>query len=165
MKDTVIALASLGLLLGCARGDRQNSMFCGLQMQEAGFRIMDQFPRGTALITDPPPELFQQRIPTRAMGHPTGYSMGAQGDSGVVLGFTGEGMPALPGFGVALVDDSSEVFRGVVIFETAPGEGFPRIGTIVGESSEIPLYAMRIYWHSVNSEDCPLFGTLDSTAQ
>jgi hypothetical protein len=160
---TIVFLGAM-VLTGCGERDLQNSTFCGLIMQEAGFRIMDQFPRGHALLTAAPPELFSEQIPTRAMGHPTGYSIGASDGTGqAILGFVGEGLPALPGFGVALVDDSSEVFRGVAIFEAEPGRGFPQIGTITGSGSSVPLFGMRIYWPSVSNEDCPLFGTLDTS--
>jgi hypothetical protein len=79
------------------------------------------------------------------------------------LGYDGEGLPSEPGFAVAIVDDSSEAFRGVLIFETNPPEGYPELGVVAQGANSVPLFGLRIHWSSVNSEDCPIFAAPDSS--
>jgi hypothetical protein len=101
-------------------------------------------------------------VPARVVGRGTAHALAARTDSGVALGYEGEGFPDRPGFGVALVDDSSEVFRGVLIFDSDGPADYPQIGTVSSASSTVPLYAMRITWSRVSNPKCPLFAP-DST--
>jgi hypothetical protein len=65
------------------------------------------------------------------------------------------------------VDDSSEVAHGVLIYDKEVQDAMPRIGTISGSASTIPLYGLRVNWPSVNDARCPMFagGIADSAAQ
>ena len=69
----------------------------------------------------------------------------------------GEAFPRTPGFGVLLVDDSSEVTRGVLIYDKEEQERVPKLGTITGTRSTIPLYGLRVNWNGVSDAKCPLF--------
>ncbi len=63
------------------------------------------------------------------------------------------------------MDDSSEVCRGILIWDKEPPpEDFPRIGTIADANTAMPLIGVRVNWPSVNSERCPLFAELDTSA-
>lgn len=153
----------LPLLAACG-GDRnpENSAMCGLAAVAAGSMILDQFQGRTTVMDHAPPDL-QGTVPTRIVGRGTARALVARTDSTVSLGFEGEGFPQIPGFAVALVDDSSEVFRGVIVFESAGPVDYPQIGTIASATSSLPLYAMRVSWSRVSNDRCPLFATADTT--
>jgi hypothetical protein len=136
---------------------------CGLTFMASGNRVLDQLATGTSLLQTPPEEMQSGYVPTRAIGYGASRSMAAMNGDSVILGYEGEGLPDTPGFGVALVDDSVEVFRGVLIFAPGPPP-YPQLGTIVGANHTIPLFGMRIHWSSVNSDRCPLFPSPDTTA-
>jgi hypothetical protein len=151
------------MLLACG-GDRnpENSARCGLAAMAAGSMILDQFQTRTTVMDAAPPDLAGT-VPARVVGHGTTHALVARTEAGFALGYEGEGFPEIPGFAVALVDDSSEVFRGVIIFESAGPADYPQIGVISSATSSIPLYAMRITWSRVSEPRCPLFAGADST--
>ena len=160
--------ASVFLLLtfcaACGGGNRQNSALCGITMIASANRVLDQVPNTYALLSEPPEALTAGYVPTRVVGFATARSMAtSDGEGPLTLGYDGEGLPAEPGFGVAIVDDSSEVFRGVLIFETNPPEGYPELGVVAQGENSVPLFGLRIHWSSVNSEDCPIFAAPDSS--
>jgi hypothetical protein len=157
-------LLLLTLALGACHSERnaENSATCGITALAAGNVILDQFQGGTTVLHAPPPGLLGD-VPARVVGHGTATALAARTDSGVVLGYSGEGFPDRPGFAVALVDDSTEVFRGVMIFESNGPADYPQIGTISSASSTLPLYAMRINWPAVSNPKCPLFAARDTT--
>lgn len=153
----------LPLLAACG-GNRnpENSAMCGLTAVAAGSMILDQFQGRSTVMDHAPPDL-QGTVPARIIGRGTTFALVARTDSTVSLGFEGEGFPQIPGFAVALVDDSSEVFRGVIVFESDGPVDYPQIGTISSATSSLPLYAMRITWSRVSSDRCPLFASADTT--
>jgi hypothetical protein len=152
------------LILVACGGDRnpENSAVCGLAAMAAGSMVLDQFQGRTTVMETAPPDLAGT-VPARVVGRGTARALVARTETGLSLGYEGEGFPAIPGFAVALVDDSSEVFRGVLIFESAGPADYPQIGTISSATSSIPLYAMRITWSRVSDERCPLFAAADRT--
>jgi hypothetical protein len=151
------SLLLLPLALACA-GDRnpENSATCGFAALAAGSMVLEQFQGRTTVIPSAPPDL-QGTVAARIVGRGTMRALVARTDSTVTLGFEGEGFPETPGFAVALVDDSTEAFRGVLIFESDGPADYPQIGTISSATSTLPLYAMRVNWHRVSDERCPLF--------
>jgi hypothetical protein len=157
-----LLLLTLALAACGSQRNAENSAVCGITAIAAGNRILDQFQGGTTVLHAPPAGL-EGEVQARVVGRGTASALAARAESGVVLGYNGEGFPDRPGFAVALVDDSSEVFRGVVIFETNGPADYPQIGTISSASSTLPLYAMRINWSSVNDPRCPLFAPRDTT--
>ena len=158
-------LLLLPLVLACV-GDRnpENSAVCGLAAMAAGSMILDQFQAATTVMPTAPTDLAGT-VPARVVGRGTTRALVARTESGVSLGFEGEGFPEHPGFALVLVDDSSEVLRGVLIFEADGPVDYPQIGTISSATSSIPLYAMRVNWARVSNERCPLFAVGDSTAR
>jgi hypothetical protein len=155
MKRLPILLLPLALACG---GDRnpENSARCGFAVLAAGSMILDQFQGGATVISDAPADLAGT-VAARVVGRGTTRALVARTESGVSLGFEGEGFPAYPGFALVLVDDSTEVLRGVLIFESDGPADYPQIGTISSATSTLPLYAMRITWSRVSDERCPLF--------
>jgi hypothetical protein len=155
----------LMLLAVACGGERnsENSAMCGFSAVAAGTMVLDQFQGRTTVMPNAPPDLTGT-VPARVVGRGTARALVARTDSTVMLGYEGAGFPERPGFAVALVDDSSEVFHGVLIFESDGPADYPQIGTISSATSTLPLYAMRITWSRVSSEKCPLFAAIaDST--
>lgn len=143
--------------LACG-GDRnpENSAMCGFAILAAGSMVLEQFQGRATVMPTAPPDL-QGTVPARIVGRGTTRALVARTDSAVALGFEGEGFPAQPGFAVVLVDDSTEVLRGVLVFESDGPADYPQIGTISSATSTLPLYAMRVNWNRVSDERCPLF--------
>ncbi len=126
--------------------------------------IIDQLTHVYTALTEAP-EGLEGTIATRAVGYGTTPATAVVGDDGTVaVEYAGLGFPETPGFGAALVDDSSEVFYGILIWDMdPPPDDFPRIGTIADANVVMPLIGVLINWGIVNSERCPLFAALDST--
>jgi hypothetical protein len=156
-------LLLLPLALAACGGGRsaENSPVCGFAAVAAATVVLDQFQARTTVLDSAPPGLAGT-VPAKVVGRGTSQALAARSDAGVVLGYEGEGFPERPGFAVALVDDSSEVLRGVLIFESDGPADYPQIGTISSPTSTLPLYAMRITWSRVSDERCPLFTSADS---
>ncbi len=60
------------------------------------------------------------------------------------------------GFGVLVVDRSDRA-RGVVLFEGAPIENAPRIGTVTMGSSTVPLIGVQTDPARIEDPRCPFF--------
>ena len=142
----------------CACGgerDSENTVTCALQAIAGANVVLERFQAATTVLETAPPG-FTGTQPARVVGFGTGRALVAEGDQGIVAGFEGEGFPARPGFAVTLVDDSTEAVRGILIFETRGPADYPQIGTISGETSTLPLYAMMVRWSNVSTEECPI---------
>ncbi len=162
IRTPLLAALAVGTTLACGPRDRQNSALCGLTLMAGANRVLDQMANSFALLPEPPAELREGPVPTRVVGYATSQSELVETDSATVeLGYQGEGFPSFPGFAVALVDDSSEVFRGIMVFETDPPP-YNAIGTVSANGVNLPLYALRVNWSSVNSDECPIFYQADS---
>ena len=134
---------------------------CGFAAMAASSLVLEQFQKATTVMADAPDDLAGT-VAARVVGHGTHHALVARTDSTVALGYEGEAFPPIPGFAVALVDDSTEVLRGILIFDTDGPVDYPQIGTISSATSTLPLYAMRITWSRVSDPRCPLFAVSDS---
>lgn len=76
------------------------------------------------------------------------------------MGYQGTGFPAPPGgYGLLVVDDSSERAQGVLVYESEVPRGDPTLGSLAGVDRSIPLFGVRVAWAGVNNPRCPLLGT------
>lgn len=154
----LLAITLLGAVAACSEGNRnpENTMRCAIQAMGAANHVLERFQLGTTVM-DHPPTGLRDTVPARVVGHGTARALVAPNPEGIVAGYEGEGFPTRPGFAVALVDDSTEVFRGILIFETDGPANYPQIGTISSATTTLPLYAMRAPWSVVSTDQCPLF--------
>ena len=162
-----IAIFLLAAATGCGpREHSENSAICGITLLASTAVIVDQFNQLKEAPTEAP-EGLEGRVATRAVGYGTTPATAVIGDDGMVaVEYVGQGFPETPGFGTAMVDDSSEVFHGILIWDMdPPPDDFPRIGTIADTNLVMPLIGMLVNWAAVNSERCPLFAALDSIRQ
>jgi hypothetical protein len=156
MMRRLSTLSMIVALVGCAPRDPQNSAACGIMFMASGNRVLDQLVNFNAVLKSAPDEIKSGYVPTRVLGYRASRSVASVDGEMVVLQFEGDGLPDVPGFGLALVDDSSEVFRGVLVFEPDPPRYDP-IGSVTGAGKSVPLFGLRVQWSSVNSDRCPLF--------
>ena len=148
------------LTLAC-KGNPENSAACGFASIAGATMVLQYLPNQHARLNTPPGDL-KPVIPARVVGHGTSRALVTAGPGGLVLGYEGDGFPATPGFGLLLVDDSSEASRGVLIYDKEE-QDIPKIGTISGSTSTIPLYGLRVNWPSVSDPRCPLFAPAADT--
>lgn len=148
-------------LAACGGGSHtENSASCGFASIAGSNLVLQQFQARTTVMDSAPPGLDTGLVATRVVGHGTSASLAAQSSTGLVLGYEGDGFPPIPGFAVALVDDSSEALHGVLIFESNGPADYPQIGIVSAASGNVPLYAMRVAWHDVSAANCPLIGAV-----
>ena len=140
----------------CGKRSSENSAVCGFASIAGATMVLQYLPNEHARLTAPPGGL-ESCLPARVVGYGTSHVLVTDSPEGLVLGYEGAGFPATPGFGLLLVDDSSEVVRGVIIYDKEVQENVPKIGTISGSTSTIPLYGLRVNWSSVSDVRCPLF--------
>jgi hypothetical protein len=163
-----LSLLALVAVAACGPPNRgENSAICGITMLASATKIVDQINLLHKALSEPPQAVTEGLVPARVVGYGTTAAVAGMAEDGsAVVEFRGEGFPTRPGFGAALIDDSSEVFRGILIWDKEPPpDTFPQIGTIATESTVLPLIGIRVSWASVNSERCPIFANLDSLAR
>ena len=75
----------------------------------------------------------------------------------LVIGVNG-GLPAnvKPGFGVLIVDTGDKA-RGVLLYEGAPVEGAPEIGTVSIDHASVPVLGVQVDPAKFEDPRCPLF--------
>ena len=145
------------LAAACASPNLDNSAVCGIASIAGASMALQQIINEPARLTSPPGGLASA-IPARVVGYAPAKVLVTDAPNGLVMGYEGTGFPNTPGFGLLLVDDSSEVVRGVLIYDKEE-QDLPKIGTISGSTSTIPLYGLRVNWSSVSDARCPIFGT------
>jgi hypothetical protein len=93
----------------------------------------------------------------RLVAGPANSAVVGRADSVLVIGMNGS-LPAntKPGFGVLVVDQSGKG-RGVLLYEGAPVENAPEIGTVSFNSSSVPLLGIQVDPAKFEDPRCPLF--------
>ena len=153
----------LVLALTACESNPENSAVCGFAAMASAGATLQYMPNERARLTSPPGGL-PSVLPARVIGWGTSRVLVTDSPNGLVLGYEGLGFPSIPGFGILLVDDSSEVVRGVLIYDKETQDGMPTIGTISGSTSTIPLYGLRVSWGSVSDVRCPMFAVPKDSA-
>ncbi|HEX9579892.1 MAG TPA: hypothetical protein VF970_02180 [Gemmatimonadales bacterium] len=160
--NRAFAVLAAAALVACGRPS-ENSASCGFASIAAGAMVLQSLQNLNMVATTAPAQVPAE-LPARVIGYGTAQVMIGEGPDGLTMGYEGQGFPPVPGFGLLLVDDSTETPRGVLIYETEGPGGYPRVGTITGTNATIPLYGLRVHWPSLNAPKCPLFASRpDST--
>ncbi len=144
---------------GC--GGERGSAVCGFATVAGATMVLEQLRAGTKVLRSVPPDL-QGTVRARAAGYAVGEALSGQSSEGVVLSFEGEGFPTRPGFGLILVEDSTDSFKGVLIYDLSPPRDYPQLGVITDGGVTLPVYGLRVAWGLVSDRRCPLFGPADS---
>ena len=162
MKPSALLAAPLILLAAC-HGNPENSAACGFTAMAVASRLVQSLQDLSHAVTKPPSDVPAE-LPGKVVAHGTTPVTTSRSATGLALRYTGEAFPKIPGFGLLLVDDSTEAVRGVMIFEPDPPKGWPTLGTIEDGSTTLPLLGMRVHWADLNAPRCPMFQPLDSSA-
>jgi hypothetical protein len=151
-------------LLAACRGNPENNAACGFTSMAVASRLVQSLQDLSHVVNTPPTDV-PPLMPGKVVAHGTSRVTASRTDAGLALRYEGEAFPTLPGFGLLLVDDSSETVRGVMIFAPDPPKGYPQLGTIANGATSLPLLGMRVHWADLNAARCPLFQPLgaDST--
>lgn len=152
----------LALLAAC-RGNPENNAACGFTSMAVASRLVQSLQDLSHVVNTPPTDV-PALLPGKVVAHGTARITASRTAKGLVLHYGGEAFPTVPGFGVLLVDDSTETVRGAMIFAPDPPKGYPQLGTIDDGSTTLPLYGIRVHWDDLNAPRCPMFQPLDSGA-
>lgn len=145
------------LVAACSRGASSGSPTCGIALIAGPTLIQQQLTNARAVITDPPRGLPDSLPALVIQQRPGAVIVGRDAEQRVSMQYRGPGFPA-QGWGLLVVDDSSQRAMGVLIFESPEPTLHPKIGTIAGGSTVLNLYGVRVDWSSVSNPRCPLFG-------
>jgi len=154
----------MAVATGCAAPNPENSAACTITMLASANRVLDQMRSGAKTLSFPPDDLVGT-VPARVVGLGTRAAMAANGPDGAVVGYEGDGFPLQPGFGLVIVEDSAETFKGVLIFDLEPPQHLPQLGTVSNVNITLPLFGTRVSWAAVSNDRCPLFGPIPSETE
>jgi hypothetical protein len=129
---------------------------CGLAALAGPTALLGQF--GVAGQTlDAPPRRLPERLVVRLVAGPAYPAILGRSDSMLVLGVNGA-LPAnvKPGFGVLILDPGSRA-RGALLYEGAPVENAPEIGTVSIQNITVPLLGIQVDPAKFEDPRCPLF--------
>ena len=160
MKRPVLLCLVL-LAAACNRGS-SGSPTCGLALLAGPSLITSQLQNARAVLTDPPrgvPDSLSARVIEQKAGSGgTGALIVSRDTEGKIsMLYRGTSFPAR-GYGLLVVDDTSQRAMGVLLLDQEEPAGHPVIGTIIGGSTVLNLYGVRVDWASVSNPKCPLFG-------
>ncbi|MFN2571042.1 MAG: hypothetical protein ABR537_05440 [Gemmatimonadales bacterium] len=153
-------LLPLLLLLGaCSRG-RGGSPTCGIAFLAGPSMITQQLTNARAVLTDPPrglPDSLPALVILQKSRDIGATLVGRDAEGKISIQYRGVGFPAR-GYGLLVVDDTSQRAMGVLVLDAEEPQDHPAIGTIIGGSTALSLYGVRVDWASVSNPRCPLFG-------
>lgn len=145
--------------------DRSRSPACGLAMLAGPTIIQEQLRNPRAVLTDAPRGL-PETLPARVIGQPQGRVTIGDNDGRLAMRYEGASFPQtaneLNGYGLLVVDDTSQRVQGVLIYESELPRNHPRLGLVAGGDKTLPLFGVRVDWASMSNPRCPLLG--DTTA-
>ena len=154
-----VLLAAM-LLAACDRSTGGKSSAaaatCGLAALAGPTALLGQFSVSGQTLASPPRDL-PERVVVRLVAGPAYPAILGRSDSMLVIGANG-GLPAnvKPGFGVLILDPSSKA-RGVLLYEGAPVENAPEIGTVSIHNVTVPLLGIQVEPAKFEDPRCPLF--------
>jgi hypothetical protein len=166
MMNTRSLFAAPLVFLAACHGNPENNAACGFASMAAASMIVQSLQDLSHVVNTPPADV-PAVLPGKVVAHGTSRVTAARNAQELELSYTGDAFPTVPGFGLLLVDDSSEAVRGVMIFEPDPPKGYPKLGTIGSGTATLPLFGIRVHWADLNAPRCPMFQPVggDSTAK
>jgi hypothetical protein len=151
----------LGILvaLACGRSpdkSRVGGAACGLAALAGPTALLTQFSVPDQTLPSPPRHLPEHLV-VRSVAGPAYPAIVGRSDSLWVIGVEG-GLPAnvKPGFGVLVMDKKGKAL-GVMLYEGAPVEGAPPIGTVSVANATVPLIGIQVDPAKIEDPRCPFF--------
>jgi hypothetical protein len=155
-------ISALAILLAACSGDAARSPTCGMALIIGPTMIRERlFNNARAIITDAPrglPEILPGMVIQQKQAQ---MRVAYDAEGRIVLRYEGPGFPASgAGYGLLVVDDTSERAMGVLIYESEEPRLIPKLGTVTAGAggSALNLYGVRVDWASVSNPRCPLLG-------
>jgi hypothetical protein len=153
-------IVTAALLSSACSGGSRGSPTCGIAAIAGPSLITSQLANARAVVTDPPRGL-PDSLPT-LMIQPKSRDIGVvivtrDASGRVSMLYRGAGFPPR-GYALLVVDDTSQRAMGVLILDQEEPVRHPAIGTVIGGSTALNLYGVRVDWASVSNPRCPLFG-------
>ncbi len=152
-------LGALVLIIACgrspARGSAGNAA-CGVAALAGPTALLGQFSVPDQTLASPPRQL-PERLVVRLVAGPAYPAIVGRSDSLWIIGVEGSLPPKVkPGFGVLVLDKSGKA-RGVMLYEGAPVEGAPPIGTVSVGNATVPLIGIQLDPAKIEDPRCPFF--------
>jgi hypothetical protein len=151
-----VAFAALLLSAACGKPDRPAAAACGIASLAGPTLLLSEFAVAGQTLAAPPDRLPEQ-IAVRVVAGPVYRGIVGRADSVVIVGV--EGTPpegTTPGFGTLIVDKAGTV-RGVLLYEGAPVENAPVLGTVSMGSLSLPLIGIQLDPARIEDPRCPFF--------
>lgn len=156
----LLAGFTIAVALSACSGGGRGSPTCGIAAIAGPSLITSQLSNARVVITDPPRGL-PDSLPTliiQLKSRDTGVVIVSRDAAGrVSMLHRGAGFPQR-GYGLLVVDDTSQRAMGVLILDQEEPASHPAIGTIIGGSTALNLYGVRVDWANVSNPRCHLFG-------
>ncbi len=158
LRSGAFAALAACALARCA-GDRSRSPTCGLAQIAGPSLIQQQLANVASVLTDAPRGL-PGTLPARVVGLPQqGEVLVGYANARLVMGYQGTSFPPGPsGYGLLVVDDTTQRAEGVLIYESEGPKNYPELGTVTASERSVPLLGVRVDWASVSNPRCPLLG-------
>ncbi len=164
MNRIPLSIPALAVLaLACGEGNPENRAACGFAVLGAANKVLEQLQTGSRVLAEVPDD-FRGTVPARIPGYGTVPALVGESAEGPIVAYDGEGFPQRPGFGLILVEDSTDTFQGVLIYDLDPPMGYPVLGGVSNGHYVIPMFGLRVAWGAISTRRCPLFASVDSTA-
>ncbi len=149
-------LSLLVTLAACGRPADRGSATCGLAALAGPTALLTQFSIPRQTLSRPPRDL-PERLVTRVVAGPALPAIVGRADSLLLIGVEGAVPPAIqPGYGVLVLDTLAKA-RGVMLYEGAPVEGAPPMGTITVGAATLPLIGIQLDPARIEDPRCPFF--------
>jgi hypothetical protein len=142
-----LLVATMMMIAACDRPSGRDgsaaTATCGLAALAGPTALLGQFSVAGQTL-DSPPRNLPERLVVRLVAGPTYPAIVGRSDSLLVIGVNGA-LPekVKPGFGVLILDTSSKA-RGVLLYEGAPVEAAPEIGTVSIDNNTVPLLGIQV---------------------
>jgi hypothetical protein len=153
-------LVTVMLIAACDRSTGGKSSAaaatCGLAALAGPTALLGQFGVPGQTLASPPRKLPEHLV-VRLVAGPAYPAIVGRSDSMLVIGVNGSLPPKVkPGFGVLILDAASKA-RGVLLYEGAPVENAPQIGTLSMDTSSVPLLGIQVDPAKFEDPRCSLF--------
>jgi hypothetical protein len=158
MQRFLVAIAFLLVACGRSPGGKSSAAAasCGLAALAGPTALLGQFGIAGQTLASPPTRLPEHLV-VRLVAGPAYRAIVGRSESKLVIGVNGA-LPqnVKPGFGVLILDPQGKA-RGVLLYEGAPVENAPEIGTVSIDNTTVPLLGIQVDPAKFEDPRCPLF--------
>ena len=158
VRASIVAVPII-LLAACGGGERRGGAACGLAQLAGPNLIQQQLDNARQLLTSAPIGLPAE-LPARVVGEREGRVTVSYVGEQIAASYAGAGFPVdtRVGFGLLVVDDTSQRVVGVLIYDAVAPQGRPELGYVTGGERSVPLFGVHVSWMDVSNPRCPLLG-------